>query len=329
MRIFHKIQAVENRRLYIPYAMRAALGWHQNQPLFCWTRAEDDDSARNQISLSATKPSPNAIWTLSARFRDRQGLLATLSDLLRQENVNIITCRGSSSMQNREFSVEMEIDLHDYARKHDPALRQLHMLIVCKFVRDIVFEPDNSPRLEIVANRELADSRPIRLIENTGVINRHVLIPLVFLERTIDYFRQQHHVPGKTGPLLAAVVGDVKSAVVDATLFYRHTGYKHVRVKLKDGIGTLHKLTEALRRFGFNVLQSYHRTIQPHVMSQTDLLVYRHRGAENVEMDHELMKEIRLVLETSPALQDLAPEVIEPKLSVPKWQGEDRWLFNP
>lgn len=326
MRIFHKVQAVENRRLYIPYAMRAALGWHRKQSLYCWRYAKDTETEHNQITLSAVEPKPDAIWTLSARFLDRRGLLTDLSTLMRDEGVNIITCRGSSSMQNREFGVEMEIDTLHYTRQSDTSLRELHALIVCAFIKDIVFEADDTPRLEIVANRELAESRHIGPIERTEVDNRHVLIPSAFLESTTESFRRQHHLPPKAQPLLAAVVADIKSAIVDATFFYPHTGYRHVLIRSKDKIGTLRKITDTLHKHRFNVLQAYHRTIQFRVSSQTDLLLYRKVDVEKVETDHDLVTEIQAIFRDTPGMEDFECTVVAPKLCTRLM--EDQWEFR-
>lgn len=315
MRIFHPIQIVRENKLYIPFAVRAALAWHDNQVLYCWARDSEPDGARNQMSISAIEPSEQQVWMLSAAFVDRPGLLARLTRFLREDGIEILTLRGSAFRQNENFGVEMLIDTRNYTRERDKGLRGLQKRLTSRFVRELLFEPDGRSQFEIAANREAGESRPPDIREPTLLNARHVTIPPVFLDRTIDDIRRRYGLP-KATDLLAAVVGDTELSAVDVTFFCRHTGHKHIRLQMKNQPDALEKIAEVFSKNGFDVLQAYHRIVGHLDRCHTDLLLRYRVSAHDVMLDNELTRLIHTIVQT-PALEKLDVMLTEPSFRMP------------
>jgi predicted amino acid-binding ACT domain protein len=331
MRLFDVAQLVGDGRIHIPYAMRAALGWHASTHLYCWRQpyAETADGGRpseGQLSISASLPNRRELWYLTVRFRDRTGMLNDVSDLLKGHQIDIVSCRASTQLQNTQFAIDMELDTSLYEGDHDatfadrkrrPArgLRELYARIVCRFFREIVFQPDGTPALSLVRNPILSGSiiadtnRYDALLEPGGdlIVSADIIesVRSAFVER---YPHVQRNV-GKAALPYVMLVADARWSVIDATFFYKNTGHKHVRVHARDRIGSLQEMTSELRHHGFNILQLYTRTVAGTDHAISDMLL--HLVDDKSQNDAALVTYIKGVFRGR-RLRDLEPEVTFP-----------------
>lgn len=292
MRLFDVAQPVLGEDIRIPYAMRAALGWHAGAKLVCWTHAGDDKAVRRpkQMSISAYMPNSRELWHLAARFHDRLGLLAELTKSLADLQIDVIGCRASTQLHHAELRLDMDIDTTAYHSQFDltrqerrdlPArrLKELHARLLCSFIKDIVFFPDGKPILRITQNPVLratvgADFRHDAQLRPHGVIT----LPRTVLDEVKLHFAPKLAAVRKTAARdprpLVMLTADARWGIVDATFFYQNTGYRHIRLNANDQGDTLYLLSNQLRRVGFNILQLYSRTIANTGRILIDLLVH-------------------------------------------------------
>jgi hypothetical protein len=320
MRLFHLAQRVESDSLYIPHAMRAALGWHRGRQLYCWRSESLPDSPHYQLTLSPVGPNERDLWRLAARFHDRPGLLWELCHLLAAEGVNIITCRSATRMEGHggEFAVEMELDTRQYgAASHHPQteLPDLYARIICEFIKEIVFQPDRRPCLRITPNPAFVQKRVVEPMEQLRLAGRGRL-PLSHkrLARIEAHFGAEHGPlrarldPDAASPL-AFLVADTEATIVDITFFYLNTGYQHVRIKSIDRIGVLQTIARAFKDQFFNILQAYHRTQVIGESSETDLLLHHEAWESDYSRyDRRAVGEIEKIIDT-PAMKNIGARV--------------------
>ncbi|MEK6372880.1 MAG: hypothetical protein AABO58_09300 [Acidobacteriota bacterium] len=321
-------QPIMGKEIRIPFAMRAALGWHTGAKLVCWTHHGDLKVLQRpkQMSISAYMPNSRELWHLAARFHDRLGLLADLTAALADLQIDVIGCRASTQFHHAELRVDLDIDTSAYESEFDltrqerldfPArrLRELHARLLCLFIKDIVFFPDGKPILRITRNPLLratvsADSRHDILLRAHGLceLPRAVLdeIELHFAQRLTASQKARAHDPRP----LVMLAADARWGVVDATIFYRNTGYRHIRVNAADQSDTLQLVTSQLKRVGFNILQLYSRAIANTGRIWIDLLV--HLADDRAGDDARLMAFIRGVFRDK-SLRSLALEATFPR----------------
>jgi glycine cleavage system regulatory protein len=329
MRLFDTAQPLEGTQLRLPYVMRAALGWHAGAKLFCWSEQAREAGAallHNQLSISTAIPNTRELWHLSARFRDRRGLVSELTSLLTDLRVDIVNLRASTQLHNTEFSVDADLDTSSYESEFDftsdhrrrlpnTGVRELHARIVAIFASDLTFLPHGVPFLRITRNPILTGTifaREFRfdlVLREDGVLE----LPRTALQSIRDYFDQNYPaamIRSRGAKPMVLLVADIRWGVVDATVFYSNTGYKHVRIRASDRIGTLGSITSELHDRGFNILQLYTRSVPSSGTSITDVLVHLHD--DRLSDDDELLKYLRETLR-APALKEYQMEVSFPR----------------
>lgn len=300
--------------------MRAALGWHTDLRLSMWTHAgkKPDESLHNQLSVSAYLPRVKELWHLSGRFRDRPGMMTELGSLLTELQVDVITCRASTQLENSEFIVDMELETSAYDSQYDLTsderrklpnrhVRELYARVVSKFIKEIVFGPDGQPQLTITRNPILSGA--IRADRHHEVTLREhgwiTLPPELIASVRASFERRFKHLSRDAGAGSTPIVlfaADTRWGVCDLTFYYRNTGHKHIRVKARDQIGTLQAITSALHNRSFNMLQLYSRTLSNQGFGYMDLLVQS--LAAPVGDDQSLVRSIRAAL-SSPSVSEL------------------------
>jgi hypothetical protein len=293
MRLFDVAQPVSAGKLVLPYAMRAALGWHAGMRLFCWSHSGADAppaAHHNQLSISAYPPKARELWHFAARFRDRPGILAELTSLLTDLQIDVIMSRASTHLQNSEFSVDMEIDTSSYESTFDlsrdkrqsrPArgLPELHARLVCTFIKEIVFLPDGTPSCRLTRNPMLTGTASSDEFRYTVNLQKHGLITIP--TKAMDAIRTAFKMPppkrtvrkAAAAPLVM-LVADSRWGVVDATFYYRNTGYMHARITARDQLATLELIMAELKSHGFNLLQFYSRVIANSGRAILDVLLF-------------------------------------------------------
>ena len=233
----------------------------------------------NQLVLSAIEPKRRAeLWNLSAVFIDRPGILAELTNLFADLNIDIVSCKLTTKEQNHHLIIDMDIDSFLYESEFDfnfkkrstlyePKLEELSIRIICNFINDIVFSADGNPRIRIVKNKILEDT-----IDGLKTVKSCVLYKggvLQLDEDMIDelcadvknYYPHLNEDLYKESNLFVMIVCEIQTRVLRVFVFFQNIGHIHVRVSADNRRGTIAKLSNELFLSNFNILQLYHRNI--------------------------------------------------------------------
>jgi len=319
MRMFDVSQYVRTGHVRLPFAMRAALGWHTGLRLYVWTHSgkKATDGLHNQLSVSAYLPRVKELWHLSGRFRDRPGMMTELAGLLTELQVDVITCRASTQLENSEFMVDMELETSAYNSEYDLSsderrklpnreLREFYARLASKFIKEVVFGSDGKPQLTITRNPVLAGA--IRADKHHEVTLREhgwITLPTDLMTAVRASFERRfqslRHASGTASLPIVLIAADTRWGVCDLTFYFRNTGHKHIRIRARDQIGTLQAVTSALRDRSFNMLQLYSRTLPNAGFGYMDLLVQS--LATQIGDDQSLVKSIRAAMSGASLLE--------------------------
>lgn len=305
MFLFSKIQPVQRGNVYIPYDLRAAMGLHNGTAVYLSLSTQADQGIQNQVVVSTLPLAKRAeLWRMSAAFRDRRGLVHDLTTLLTQLNLDILTCRATTRHHDTEIVIEIEFDAGLYSSEFDLSpdqrrlapdrtLQELHAHLVCHFIDEIKFEASGGPMLSLT--RIPLSNQPADKVQHrhsAEIKDGRIRLPENILGGIRDQFLSEY--PGISqlkGPRrhpLATVVTELDSDLMRITVFYRNTGYVHLRVSAKNHIGTLAVLTQEISGAGFNILHMYTRNLNSGERVLTDLLLHLPAHADRTRDDTQL-----------------------------------------
>lgn len=331
MYFFSNPHIVKNERLFIPYEMRAALGYHKGCRVTISQVSNASSTLQNQILVSSI---PNErrqdLWNLKVCFRDRPGLLTELCGFLTQFNLDIWDCHVATRAQNSEVVVhldfdaqlyESDLDLESAERKKRPGiwLQELYARIACEFIHDLSLRPDGKPDIYLKRNHLL--SRSVKNLiqrEAVEVQGGGILVPQAMISKIRVSFERVYgaewaaRLKQDRGFPLAMLVADPDLKGLSVTLFYPHTGHIHIRVEAKNQVGTIASITRVLFGKGFNVLQAYTRNLYAADRSLTDMLLYLPPEKDDRRNDAGLRRYVR------EAMNDRSLRYLDCRLVFPK-----------
>lgn len=316
MLLFSRLQVVENRTIFIPDHIRAALGLLKGTELHVSTVKALPSSLKNEIILS---PIPlharGEIWRLRATFKDRRGILAELLQLLREENIDVVYSRTTVLEQGQILSVELQLNADAHVTHADsgssqwenaagPTLPDLHGRILATFIEDLDFPFLAKPILSIRRNIPLYRSKIHQDERERAVIVDNRITISKSLEAYVrdSYKRVYPSISSLTGPNrfpLASIIGDSENAVIRIMFVYRNTGHIHVRVRANNRTGWLHRITTELRVRNFNILRMYTRMLRNMEESITDFLLHLPPEYDTEQNDKRLRRYVSGIFQLS------------------------------
>jgi hypothetical protein len=313
MYMFWKSQIIKRERLMIPYEMRALLALHNGCLLTVSQSSNSQAQLKNQILLSGIPHERRQdLWNLKACFKDRPGILADLTKLLGDYNIDIIESFATSRYQNSECAMDIIFDAQLYgsifdldsaARKRLPRawLRELYARIVCQFIEDLSLRPDGKPNIYLKRNHLLARSvEHIHSRSVTEIKDGFLPIPRELLQEIRINYEQVYgpdwanRASGEKSPL-GMLVADPEFRTLTATIFYPHTGHLHVRVEANNQVGTVAILSEHFFAANCNILQSYARNLHVGERCLTDFFIHLPPDKDKVRDDKKLRELIRAI----------------------------------
>jgi len=284
----------------------------------------------NEIIASTVPPKawPD-LWHLQACFSDRPGILAELTDLLKEANIDIVSCRVETAEQNNCLNVDLQIDATLYQSRFDrhhkdretgggPTLAELKTRIAAHFIVDMLFPFATKPFLSIRRNLPLYRSQlKIGKREESELRGSIIKIPEEMMKEITDRFRRQYpNIENLKGPRSlprACIVADTENCLLRILIIFPDTGHLHLRVHARNRVGTLATITKGFRDAQFNICQMYTRNLDNGEYSITDLLVHFPAPLERVKSDSELKDYVRGLFRRKP-LKELECTVRWPKI---------------
>ena len=325
---FTKSQQVKKGCLYIPYQMRAALALHSGSRIFLSLPRSDANGIVNQLVLSPiSHPKQSDLWTLKVVFRDRPRIIAELTSLLRESNLDIVDFRSTTRNQQHELVVHATFDAEFYesdfdgntgARRKNSRLwlRELHARILAHFIDDLRFRSDGKPNIFIIRNHVLADSlNGHAQRHNAQISNGFVDVPQALVMRIREGFEENYSLEYKSGrtlPLVCSLCIDSGYRLLLATFYFRNTGHVHLRVKAKNEVGAIARFARAVSQAGFNILQANCRDLNSNT-ALNDFLLHLPPEVDQHRDDKKLRAYVKGIL-TDNELGDLSPRVTFPGL---------------
>jgi hypothetical protein len=246
-----------------------------------------DGSSGNEILCTAVHPRHwRDLWHFKIAMLDRPGLLAELTSLLREAQIDIVNCRAETTEPNGIVNVEMHLDSYLYTAKGGqrigvtesgagPTLPQIRARIIATFIEEIIFF-DQHPLfslwrvlpLSMSANRVLAQ-------EVVTLGNRSIQITENLLRRIRAAV--EAHFPGLIDrgelPIMAAVRADTEATIVRIMLLYPFTGHVALRIRAANQVGTLAAIADYMRHGGFNMVQMWTYNCEDPDISITDVIL--------------------------------------------------------
>jgi glycine cleavage system regulatory protein len=328
MYTFVRAQAIaEGKLLYIPLYMRAMLAIHNKSDLWVSIGQTPERDKNNQIVISQIRPEMRRdIWNIRVSFRDRSGLLFELTQLLREQKINILHSPAITRDRNNEFVVDLEIDAGLYTSEFDYDsgtrekyrsiwLEELYTRIIVKFIADIKFRTDGKPNIYVRRNNLLADSiKSDVFIERCRLQDGFVTLPKNFIENIRSAVADYPRAGDTPYALLSA---DPLYDNLMAYVYFESTGHAHVRVTCLNRPGTIADVTSEFTRAGLNILQLFSREVDGGANSLIDILVKLPFDLDTKKDQTELEKWIK-GFEKRESFKDLSCEIKFPEILTPE-----------
>jgi len=290
--MFSYTQNLNKNNVHIPKEFRAYFGWHKNLLLYLSTIAskKHQDKYSNEIIVSDINPmNRKDIWTLSASFRDRTGIIQDLSRLLKENKIDILEAKISTVEQNRYLNVKMELDCTLYKslfdldnsariRKRFTYLDELKNLIILRFISETLFVPSrkrSKPLVKIKRNRPQFRSSDELLNHGSSRLEGGVIrIGDEFISNITKYYQHKFNseFSNVRNPLVS-ITADYESRLVRLFIFFKNTGCLHCRIIAKNEIGAISLFSELFKTNKINVNQMFNRRIETGEYAMTDFLI--------------------------------------------------------
>lgn len=292
-------QTIRGSKLYVPLEIRAALGWHDGLTLFI-AQCANSGACASQLLVSSVAPVTRSdLWHLAMRFRDRPGLVADLSNLLRSRDIDIVACKVNTRNHISAIVVEADIDARLYASKYDsdsptrqqrPAegLRELHAFLLARFLDDAYFAVDGTPYITLTRHHQLRRSvnetdekQQATLDKGTLSLTRGVLDKI----RDDSAIHWPHLRTSARLPAAMLVASPLVFSLT-ITIFYPTTGHIHVRVAASNRKGLLAALTSQIHERGMNIVHMYARNAK----GETSILDFFLHFSSDTEHDDQKLR---------------------------------------
>lgn len=313
MYLFSKSQIVSSGKLYLPYSMRAALALHEGRVLHLSSNNDGENTFQNQVLLSSIPQNQRSdIWNLVVCFNARPGLLARLTEILTDQNIDIIDCAAATRNQNSQLVIDINFDAQSYSSDFDEDsstrqlypklwLQELYTRIVCSFIEEIDFRTDGKPNIYLRKNEVMAKS--IINLEHRHqceIKGGFVTLPRSALDSIRGRFEEKYqNIPPKNstaGIPRAMVTADPGTRSILATIFYSNTGHVHIRIDCKNIIGSTWRVTQKLTDNGLNIIQHSTRDLAAGQRSLIDCFIHLPVETDKYKSDDVLFRWIKTVL---------------------------------
>lgn len=333
MLLFSPLQVVRDRRVYVPPQMRAALGLHRETKVYVSTVDNHGAELANEVIVSAVPiKARDELWRLRVTFVDRPGILCELFHLLREEKIEVVSTRAHTMEQNRILRVELLLNTEFYRSRYQlgsgdsaagPTLPELRARIIAAFIDDLDLPFGIRPMLSIRRNLPLYRSKYfIEDLHRSHLTQEGFTLPPTIADGIRHSLLTAYpHVAKLTGDArhpLACIVGDAENALLRVLVFYRHTGYVHIRVRARGMAECSRELTEILHAHGFNILQMYSRMLRhnENEESLTDFLLHLPPTIDRSRSDTKLNRYVWGIFK-SKSIRHLESTVTFPELLRP------------
>ncbi len=292
MIIISKLQSIENNIVQIPDPIWDMLGFTLGLRVHLAVAKTDAQSESHEIICS---PIPHALWhecwLLRVSMMDRPGILAELTELLRDLKIDIISCRAEGVELKGIVNIDMQLSTQFYKPDFGapvqatdsgagPTLPEVKARIAAVFIEDVLFPFGGKPLLSLRRILPLRRaSQNIVLRESTELGDKAVPISPDFVSEiqkaALKNIGNHHGVPGRP---LVSVRGDTEAGILRLVIIFSRLGYAAFRVKAHNHVGTLAHISASLREHDFNVCEMYTRNIGDGNFSITDCLIHNIHG---------------------------------------------------
>jgi glycine cleavage system regulatory protein len=265
---------VNCHQLKVPDHIWDSLALRQGMPYHMVLYENRKGILGNEIVCTARDPGqwPN-LWRLKIAFGDETGLLADLTELLREFKLNIVSCRAETTEPEGIVNFELLLDSQDYTINHPERIRhvrggsgetlpEVRARILATFIEHIEFyneEPLFSlrrvPQLVIAHDKIRRD--PPHDPHFLPLGHRSVPVPVRFLERirgTLAAEYPEVHTRD-SGAARAAMRADTEAGVVRIMILFPHTQHLALNIVHEDRTGTLFVISQFMKSQRLNLLQ--------------------------------------------------------------------------
>lgn len=254
----------------VPLYHRVHLGLAANRTLHCCLLAASDPHFLPELVVSPFEFDRwDKTWRLNMTVVDRTGLFNDVCNIFKQHGTHVLAAE-SSTTQQRLYQLEVVIALED-PRK----IEWIRLSLLTKFVPEMTFLQDDSPRLRIQKLQGLWDAKrafdeqrdsPRGFRPQQGEVGvswskktRPQMVYLglpekikAILKSTVGEDSKKHQ-----NPALYLRQSDTKNRFLRVLYFRPEDAVIHARIEYPYGIGATASITEALKDNKFNILTAY------------------------------------------------------------------------
>lgn len=318
MFLFDYLQKMYKGKIVVPYQMRAVLHLHEESRVSITSRVGSPSSFQNQLIITPFPPEQRVdLWNLKVSFRDRPGLIAEISKILSERDIQIVEFATLTRNQNNEAVMDINFDARNYVgefdgsvevRKKNPGkwLVELYSVIVSHFIEDIIFRPDGKPHIYLRRNDPLRESTiNVKFQQSSVMRNGSISIPREIIREIRESFMNKYPLVKERTTPYAALAADPEQRAIWITIFFPNTGYIHLRIKSQYQTSVLARVTETLFEHGLNIEYLTTRTIfRKSPALKVDILLHLPTDKDTKKNDKDLKKWISAIFRGS-RLRDL------------------------
>jgi hypothetical protein len=211
------------------------------------------------------------IWRVNMTVADRPGVFHETCDVLTRNGAHLLAAESSTTQQQSLYQLELVIDLED-----DTQIEWIRLSLLARFLRDINFSPDGSPRLRIQrlhglwhAKRDFEAQRakpkgfpPQRISVKVKWARKapHQMLRLVIPDKARDILKstvraalERRHDDG-----FYLRLSDTKNRFLRVLYFRSDEPVIHARIEYANLPGATTTITDALKENDFNILTAYY-----------------------------------------------------------------------
>lgn len=320
MMLFSHVQEMKNQKVIVPVELCESVGMSERSDVLLTFDVESKGRIHNEIICSPI-PMEKRIdpWILRAAFWDRKGIIAELTKLLGELNIDIQFARVGATESNKFLNVEFHLDLTQYDSRFDrdenklaTSLIGLETFLVSHFIGDILFLRKNEPFISIYRNSALFRNRNQRIWARTNLANSIVEIPSSIMTMIKESFQDLFpSVSGSSIPL-ASVIADTESQFIRIYVFFENTGYLHIRVSGENKVKGLATISEALSKADYNICQMHSRVVDNWRLGVNDFFIQAIPGQKESLTDDALKKELIHIFSTNDELKNYRYKIHTP-----------------
>lgn len=297
--LFTPGQWVSSGRIVVPEFICAALGLHNHMALHMLPLGAGDGPTTEVVASIVPQNRWHDVWRLEVSLRDKPGLMANLTKALTTREIDILGMRGVTLDRGRATHFEFTLDATRYVSRFEGTvaervgnpfmpLMELKAWLVAGFIEDLVFVTPDKPMLAIRRN--------LPLFEASGASARSYLAHIK--SGTLDI---AHLIANGEGPptraaparrVVCYLVAEEDHLILRMYFVSPNSGYCHLRMFAKSGLGTLSRTSLELRRRGFNIHQAYARRCASFDRYAIDFLVHLEEPRKAARSDDEVRAKI-------------------------------------